>query len=156
MNDMFAGLDKLNIKGQNKKTVKAEKPVEDKKVKETVAEEKVKETVVETAPVEAKIVEAPKEEVPVIVEVPEKENIPPQTSRRGRKPSENPMERDFISVNIGDGVREDLVYLCRRHEKQTGKKSVGLATYIRHLIEKDIEENKKYLDAARAFEKEFE
>ncbi len=79
-----------------------------------------------------------------------------ESNKRGRKPSENTMERDFISVNIGDGLREDLVYLCRRHEKQTGKKSVGLATYIRYLIEQDISKNQEFLDAARAFEKNFE
>ncbi len=69
--------------------------------------------------------------------------------RRGRKPSESTMERDFISVNIGDGLREDLEFLCQRYAKQSGKKSVGLSTYIRHLVEKDIEQNNDYLTRAK-------
>ena len=148
MNDMFAGLQKLDLKGQNNKNEKAEKPVVEKKTTEKVKETKASD--------EAKAVAPVKTEAPIVEDSPVKAKTEIASSKRGRKPSDNPMERDFISVNIGDGVREDLVYLCRRHEKQTGKKSVGLATYIRHLIEKDIAENKKYLDAARAFEKEFE
>lgn len=148
MSDMFAGLQKTVLKGQNSKNEKEEKPDVEKKTPEKVKETKT--TEVDNA------VKVEKAETPIVKESPVKASEETVNNKRGRKPSENPMERDFISVNIGDGAREDLTYLCRRHEKQTGKKSVGLGTYIRYLIEKDIADNKKYLDAAKAFEKEFE
>ena len=60
------------------------------------------------------------------------------------------------SFDISNGIREDLEYLCRKYAKQNGKKSVGLGTYIRFLIEQDIASNQKYLKAIKDAEAIFE
>lgn len=151
-NDLFSGVKKVTLDAKkDKKTspetkaTSAPKPkteIESPIVTESVLEPQ-KENVSTTVPVQELINDQPKE-------------APQPKSTRGRKPLANPMERDYVSVNVGDGIREDLEYLCRKYAKQNGKKSVGLGTYIRFLIEQDIASNQKYLKAIKEAEAIFE
>ncbi len=150
-NDIFSGVKKVSLdaKKENKKNTepktvnvtKQEPENEDIKAKDNSPELQKEE--INKTPDPQSVNDIPKE-------------TPKPKSTRGRKPLENPMERDYVSVNVGDGVREDLEYLCRKHAKQTGKKSVGLGTYIRYLIEQDIARNKKYLTAIKDAEAFFD
>lgn len=151
-NDLFSGVKKVTLDAKKDKksnseakaasTPKAKPETEFSKKTEAVLEPQ-KENVSNTAPIPEPVKEQPKED-------------PQPRSTRGRKPLANPMERDYVSVNVGDGIREDLEYLCRKHAKQSGKKSVGLGTYIRFLIEQDIASNQKYLKAVKDAEAFFE
>ena len=151
-NDLFSGVKKVALDGKKEKksnteakatsapTAKTEKEVE--KIVAPVLEPK-KESVTNTSPSPAPI----KDQL---------EEVLQPKSTRGRKPLANPMERDYVSVNVGDGIREDLEYLCRKYAKQNDKKSVGLGTYIRYLIEQDIASNQKYLKAIKDAEAFFD
>ena len=151
-NDMFSDVKKVSLGA--KKTQKTEPEV---KVSNTS-----KATPEKESPDTKDKVSVPKKEIitePVSIPEPIKDDqkeAPQIKSTRGRKPLANPMERDYVSVNVGDGIREDLEYLCRKHAKQNGKKSVGLGTYIRFLIEQDIASNQKYLKAIKDAEAFFE
>ena len=151
-NDLFSGVKKVALDGKKEKKsnpepkttsapiVKTEKESE-KKVEPML--EPQKDSVTNTASTPAPIME-------------QHEEAPQPKSTRGRKPLANPMERDYVSVNVGDGIREDLEYLCRKYAKQNDKKSVGLGTYIRYLIEQDIASNQKYLKAIKDAEAFFD
>jgi len=151
-NDLFSGVKKVALDGKKDKTHNPEAkntsaPIaknekEAKKIAEPVLEPQ-EENVTNTAPAPAPIKK-------------QHEEVPQPKSTRGRKPLANPMERDYVSVNVGDGIREDLEYLCRKYAKQNDKKSVGLGTYIRYLIEQDIASNQKYLKAIKDAEAFFD
>ncbi len=155
MADYFKDLKKVSLPKKEKKesevvtSPKVEKVKEDIPAipKEIVVEQVIKE--VESSKAKKSTEKA--DEPVVINNVEEEPIVEKKKDRRGRKPTGNAMEREFCSVNVGDGIREDLKLLIERYEQQTGKNSVGIGTYIRYLIEKDIEENKDYLTQAKKF-----
>ncbi|AOZ97809.1 hypothetical protein [Butyrivibrio hungatei] len=144
MSDFFSGIEKVELGKKGKVSepeTKERKTSAEKKANDTsprtktekIESEKVKDVTMEPSEDSSADEEKPKD-------------------RRGRKPTGKAMERKFISVNIGDGVGEDLNLLIKKYEMETGKRSVGVGTYIRYLIDKDIEENRDYIDKARKYE----
>ncbi|WP_026653600.1 hypothetical protein [Butyrivibrio proteoclasticus] len=146
MSDFFSGMTKVDLgnkKKVNENETKERKEVTEKKANSTSTRAKTEKRELKTNEV---VLENPAEAL-VVEEEKQKE------TKRGRRPTgEEPMERRFIAVNIGNGVENDLGFLIKKYERETGKKNVGVGTYIRYLVDKDIEENRDYIEKAKKYE----
>ena len=129
---------------------KVEEPIMNEPVEEvqnTAKQPEVIEKVVEVqAPVEVKR-EEPKPSPVAVQQMPTE-----RVETRGRKKDPNTKQPKLLSVNIVD-LEDDLDILVTRYKKEHKDSSfkIGAATYVRELIEKDIEQNKEYINKAKAF-----
>lgn len=109
--------------------------------------EKVEPTLQETVAVAPKPIEQP-----VVTQTVEKEttNQPAQkVETRGRKKDPTTRPPKNITVNIID-LEKDLNYLVMKYKSDNNiEGNVGVSTYIRMLCEKEIAQNKDYLDKAK-------
>ena len=55
---------------------------------------------------------------------------------------------DFISINIGGGIREGIEILCNRESLRSGRK-VSYNEYITKILKEHIEENRAYIETLK-------
>lgn len=101
----------------------------------------------EPAPVAPKIAEQPVTAQTIVKETTVQPSQRVETRGRKKDPSTRPPKN--ITVNIID-LEKDLNYLVMKYKSDNNiGGNVGVSTYIRMLCEKEIAQNKDYLDKAK-------